>query len=81
MNKLKLKALEISATGVLTREQLRNVVGGSEGGHCQVAADCGTGYTYACINYVCVVTNWGNPCYSDRDCGYMQYCVNNACKP
>ncbi|ASU36755.1 hypothetical protein [Mucilaginibacter xinganensis] len=56
MKKLKLEAFEISAGARLTREQLRNVVGGSEGGHCQTVADCGTGYTYQCINYVCVVS-------------------------
>ncbi|MCO5945640.1 hypothetical protein [Mucilaginibacter flavidus] len=77
MKKLKLEALEISAGGRLTRQQLRNVVGGSEGGHCQVVADCGTGYNYACVNYVCVVVGWGEPCYPT--CGAGKTCSNGVC--
>jgi hypothetical protein len=78
MKKLKLMALEISASGVLTREQLRNIVGGSEGGHCQTVADCGLG-NYACINSVCFVTGFGNGCVPACT-GWGQYCDGNVCR-
>ena len=58
MKKLKLKAFEISATGVLTREQLRNVMGkGSIGANCYPDGPnnpiCGNDY---CTNGHCTAT-------------------------
>ena len=55
MKKLKLKAFEISATKLLTREQLRNVMGkGSIGAYCGGGNDwvCGSD---CCVNGYCAV--------------------------
>jgi hypothetical protein len=71
MKKLKLEALEMSAGGKLTREQLRNVVGGSVGIYCLIDLDCGAGAPtlYKCVNNLCAATGTGpGHCYSDSDC-------------
>ena len=49
MKKLKLKALEISAGGMLTREQLRNVMGKGS-----IGAVCGGGNGWVCGSDCCV---------------------------
>ena len=73
MKKLKLEALEISAGGRLTRAQLRNVVGGSVGTHCDRDIDCNQ-YGVACINYICTpIVNCSG------GCPWPTYCLNNQC--
>jgi len=83
MKKLKLEALGISAGAPLTREQLRNVVGGSVGTHCAYDIDCGQ-YGVICTNNICTYAT-GTGIIDCRNTGCPQYerCdpYSNMCTP
>ena len=82
MKKLQLEALEISAGGRLTRAQLRNVVGGSVGTHCDRDIDCNQ-YGVICLNNVCTYTpNSGLDCRTFQ-CPQFEYCdsYSHMCTP
>lgn len=54
MKKLKLKALALGAHELLSREQLRNISGGSGSGgsfSCRADAACGSIGTISCVGY------------------------------
>jgi hypothetical protein len=78
MQKLKLKALEISATGLLTRAELRNVMGkGSVGSQCSVSnqvAECGV--DLICLNGHCAPIP-DNCTYNG--CPFGLYCLGGKC--
>ncbi len=71
MKKLKLKALELGATELLTREQLKNITAGSGGddctNDCQSDDDCAG--DLACFGEVCPgdPNFWHNICATDPD--------------
>jgi hypothetical protein len=78
MKKLKLKAFELSATGVLTRDQLRNVMGkGSIGANCYPDGPnnpiCGSDI---CLNGHCAPAP-DNCTYNG--CPWSYYCLNGVC--
>ncbi|WP_423737528.1 hypothetical protein [Chitinophaga caseinilytica] len=59
MRKLKLLALDLGATAVLSREQLKNILGGIGAG----SYECGTDKFDACVDKTVFV----NCCYNDRN--------------
>lgn len=65
MKKLTLNLQHIEGTQVLTREQLKKVLGGNAlvttGGSCSVSMQCGDGMTISC-------TGTGNRCYANITC-------------
>ncbi|SIN74206.1 hypothetical protein [Chitinophaga niabensis] len=66
MKKLKLNLHHIESSQVLTREQLKKVLGGAvntttQGGYCSASVDCGNGTTASC-------TGTGNRCYHNVTC-------------
>jgi len=76
MKKLKFKALEISGAALLTREQLRNVMGkGSVGQQCTSAPNAANtcGGNLICVDWHCADPN--NPCPT----GYYYY--SGTCHP
>lgn len=48
MKKLKLKALQLGAKEIMTRDQLKKVFGGGSASGCAVAVSCGSGTPKVC---------------------------------
>lgn len=84
MKKLKLKALDLGANEVLSRAQLKNILGGdgSGGGSgnttCTATADCGSAPAAKCsgINHCSARDGWGATC--DRNGAGDVYTVKCA---
>ncbi|MBS1737266.1 MAG: hypothetical protein JSS98_11775 [Bacteroidetes bacterium] len=82
MKKLKLRFQDQANTEVLTRDQLKRVLGGEGGsGNCQSNSDCEPGYKCAGLSgfpKMCIKVNAGSSCTSDSDCRVGQQCVNKS---
>jgi hypothetical protein len=81
MKKLRLKALSLGATEILTREQLKAITGGS----CTSVQDCGA-LLPACVNGECVALGGGSGSGGGSDgggtvCepGFYNCCCNGEC--
>lgn len=71
MKKLKLKAVELGATELLTREELKNVLGGIGGGSGEECTNnCGVGLDPCPEGESC----YGEPCPNDEEF------YHNVCK-
>lgn len=83
MKKLKLQAIELGATELLTREQLKHVFGGDGGGSgtaCKTTTDCALNSKCFVVSGqtsgICVAVAIGTTCTTNADCGKGQACVS-----
>lgn len=75
MKKLKLQTLQFGAKEVLTRDQLKKIMGGSGSGSGSGAGQCYYSCTYTLNGSTQTVHSWGSACSSSTECSV----TNTSC--